>query len=385
MLELLNKMDSEYDSERKQTICNRKTTMPDYSPTDKEWARDYILVRNFMDLQLRLHNDANFKTIKDNAKFDYHQKFITHMIHLVRVDCEKIFQNLIAEFTNNWFNKTERIETAVDRLTKQLTQWADKSPIYGNDTITWDNFSNWTGADAIQLAGINVEGTSFVFEDIKDYGNFSLEHRKLMADFHWMISNLLYAFNRNVTTVAIQQLATSKLERVDAVIAVLDQNFMIGIRTLHQNIDREQWMTIRPPIFNHLHRLQQKTLLFDHFLMSMKAMFDSHDIELPLTPYEKLQVVKSEFDVYQKQMGGCINGTNINTTQQWGRKLHQTTEYMFKNSGVQHKSFINGAAKWIKDELMFQRKPIWPGFEFDGTLDLLNLIVRKWFKGRRNF
>jgi hypothetical protein len=388
MLKLLNKMDSEYDSERKQTICNRKTATPDYSSTDNEWARDDIILGNFMDLQKRLFNVANLKTMLDKAEFDLKQKTITHAIKLVRVDCEKIFQSLIAEFTNNWYNKTERIETAVDRLTKKLTQWADKAPIYGNDTITWENFSNWTGTHAIQLAGINIEETSYVFKFIKQVANFNILPRKLMtlmADFHWMIRNLLYTFNRNVTTVAIQQLATSKLERVDAVVAVLDRTFMIGIRNLHQNIDREEWMTIRPPIFNYLHRFQQKTLLFDQFLMSMKAMFDIHDIDMPITPYERLQVVKAEFDVYQKQMGGYLNGTNINTTQQWGRVLHQTTEYMFKNSGVQHKSFINGAAKWIKDELMFERNPIWPGFEFDGTLVLLNLIVRKWFKGRRNF
>jgi hypothetical protein len=199
-----------------------------------------------------------------------------------------------------------------------------------------------------------------------------------------MIRDLLYTFNRNVTTVAIQQLAASKLERVDAVVEVLDRSFMIGIRNLHQSIDREQWITVRPQIFYYLLRLQRKNRIFDRFPMIMKAMFDIHDIKMPITTYERLQDVKAEFDVFQKRMGGYINGT-INTTQQWGREMHQTTEYLFKNSGVQRKSFINDAAKRIKDVLMLERNPILSGFEFDGTLVLLNLIVRKWFKGRRNF
>jgi hypothetical protein len=360
-------MDSEYEKKRKQTICDRKTVMPGY--------RDDILLRNFQDLHQILLNTDHIETVKKNLEIEVQKKAEAHWMKLVRVDLEKIFQSLIPEFTNNWYTKTDPIESAVDRLVEQLTRWADEVPINGDGKITWDNFSDWVGEDAIVLSKINATATSAVFEDMNENSE----------DFRWMIRDLLYACNINVTSVAIQQLATSNLERVDAVVAVLDRTFMIEIRNLHQKIDREDWMTIRPPIFNYLHRFQQKTLLFDQFLMSMKAMFDIHHIDMPITPYERLQVVKAEFDVYQKRMEGYINGTNINTTQQWGRKLHQTTEYMFKNSGVQHKSFINGVAKWIKDELMFERKPIWPGFEFDGTLVLLNLIVQKWFKGRRDF
>jgi hypothetical protein len=367
MLKILDRMDSEYEKKRKQTICDRKTVMPGY--------RDDILLRNFQDLHQILFNVDYIKTVKMNMEIESEKKEGAHWMKLVRVDLEKIFQSLISEFTNNWYNKTERIESAVGQLVEHLTRWADKVPINGDDKITWDNFSDWVGEDAILLSKINVAATS----------DFLTDWEINSKVFRWMIRDLLYACNINVTSVAIQQLATSKLEHVDAVVAVLDRTFMIGIRNLHQKIDQEEWMTMRPPIFNYLHRLQQKNLLFDHFLVSMKALFDIHDIELPIAPYEKLQVVKSEFDVYQKRMEGYINGTNINTTQQWGRKLHQTTEYMFENSGVQHKSFINGAAKWIKDELMFKQTPIWSGFDFDGTLVLLNLIIRKWFKGRRNF
>jgi hypothetical protein len=383
MLELLNEMDLEYDRKKKQTICDQKTAMPGNQTIAEEWPRDAVLVRSFDVLYQIFWDNYEIKILEKNMQFEVYNEWNTQFLRLLRVDCEKIFQNLIREFTNNWYTKTERIETAVDRLTEKLTQWADNVPIYGNETITWDNFRNWTGTDAILASGINVTATKYVFNKIKNQIRVSENHWKLhqvlQADFHWMVRNMLYVFNRNVTTVAIQQLASSKLDRIDALVAVLDHSFMIGIRNLHHSIDQEQWLTIRPPIFNYLHRLQQQTVLFEHFLMDMKIMFDIHHIDMPMTPYERLQVINAEFDVYQQRMGGYVNGT-INTTQQWARKLHQTTEYMFANSGVQQKSFINGAVKWIKDELVCKQKPTWSGFEFGGTLVFLNLIVRKWFK-----
>jgi hypothetical protein len=385
MLTLLNRMDSAFDKNWKHSTCHQKPAKLKDEPIAAGSAQNEVLFESFESFHEKLKADESFLAALKNTNRKLHEKANYHARKLVRVDCEKVLQAFLAEFTKDWYVQTENIETAVDRLTKKLTLWADRVPIYENEIITWDNFSKWIGVDLILLAGINsnVTGMLFGFSQRRDVLFQRSDQELIDPDFQWMIRGLLHTFNNYVTTVAIQRLATSKLERVDDIIAELDRRFMAGIRNLHQSIDCELWLIIRPQIFYYLVRLQQDEKTFDNFLTVVKIMFDIHHIEMPMAPYERLQKVKAEFDVYQQQMGGYINGT-INTTQQWGRKFHETTEYMIRNSGTQQKSFINGAVKWIKDELMYEREPTRSGFDLDGTLVFVNLIIRKCFKGRRN-
>jgi hypothetical protein len=53
---------------------------------------------------------------------------------------------------------------------------------------------------------------------------------------------------------------------------------------------------------------------------------------------------------------------------------------IFSKTLGHNRSRFNDAVQWIQDELMFQRKPTWSGYNFGGMLVLVNLIVRKIFK-----
>jgi hypothetical protein len=394
VLELSHRLDSEHDEKSKKIICGLAPVVLKFKTIATKLVRDDALAQNLEVLQGG--NSDMIQTVASTMSLKMYLTALDQVRGVTRAKCDEILQYLFKNFTNNCCTP-EGIGPSVDRLLNKLTQWADKVPIYDNEPITWDNFSNWIGTDAILLAGINdyeirenfVLSQQFFDSEFLKRNQDSIAlldpetFNKTVNGFHWMVRELLLIFNRNVTSVAIQRLAISKLQGVDDVVAALDQSFMQGIKNLHQSIDCDQWFTIRPHIFYYLVRLQHEAKTFDHFMMVVRRMFDIHDIERPMATFEKLQDIKAEFDVYQKRMGGYINGS-INTTQQWGRHFYETTEYIFKNSGTAQKSFINGAVKWIKDELVYERKTTWPGFYFDGTLVLVNLIIRRFFNGRRN-
>jgi hypothetical protein len=203
----------------------------------------------------------------------------------------------------------------------------------------------------------------------------------IQLKFKHMIRSLLQTFCRNVTTLSIQQLASTKVSRVDVAVSALDRSFAKELKKLHHSMDHEQWISLRPHIFYHLTALQQKRQNFNHFMIVMERLFDIHHFERPYAPLAILQEVNAEFDVYQAKLGRYINGS-INTTKEWGKEFRESIEYMFWNSGTQPVSVINDAAKWLIGP---GQKETMPDYNVGGTLVLLNVFVVKWYQRKLNW
>jgi hypothetical protein len=343
----------------------------------------YRKKNNVLEKFAKLLNHVFSKTVGADDKI-YHGtliKFHSQARKLARKLCQRYFQRLITNFTFTWQPIMGNIEAPLDKWFIELRKWVDRAPISENEMINWDNVSQWIETGGIRISNINVDEirTLFKFSQSETMPYYRIERKyHIKSKFQTMIRKLLYNFCQNVTGVATQKLAATKVKRVDVAVAALDQSFMAGIRKLHQNMDQEQWMLLRPHIFYHLTQIQQARQNFDHFLNVMQCLFDVHYIEKPNGALAELHDVNAEFDVYQTKLGPYINGS-INTSQEWGKEFRESTEYILRSSGAQPTSFINGAAMWIKE------RETLPSYNFGGTLVLLNLFVRMWCQGRWNW